>query len=67
MFLARADNFDLNLYDFVDIHNLNKSSKIEIKKITKLPKCPKSIRVSPKDKYMSIGLQDGTVWVYLVN
>lgn len=52
---------------FGDIYKMTKQQKLVRKTITKLPVVPRTIRVSPKDKFVSIGLQDGGVIVYLVN
>ena len=44
------------MLDFGDVNNLNMNSKLVLKNISKLPMVPRSIRVSIKDKYLSIGL-----------
>ena len=46
---------------------MRKVLNLDLKTITKLQVVPRTLRVSPKDKYVSLGLQDGGVIVYLVN
>lgn len=67
LFIARIDTKYLQMLDFGDINNMHKNQKLIRRDITQLSVVPRTIRVSPKDKYVSVGLQDGSVIVYLVN